>query len=173
MSRLLALDIATNVGHARMVRGQVPTFGTLRLEGPDLTWKCGQLLEFLYDEYDRAPFDGIAFERPILTPTDTVKLLELLYGLIGVVFAFIGDMRQREVVNLAWCEVSVDDAKVALCGKLYKTGTRKKVDKADMIHAARTTMGWRVVTDHEADAGACGIVAFSRLWPKRPPREPS
>ncbi len=170
MSRLLSLDIATNVGHARFRgRGIVPTFGTLKLEGPDLTWKCGQLLEFLYDEYDREPFDGLCWERPILTPSDTVNLLELLFGLVGVVFAFIGDMRRREIVNLAWCEVSVDDAKRALCGKLHKDvgGKRKKVDKADMLHAARTTMNWRVVTDHEADAGAVGLVGYTRLWPKR------
>lgn len=170
MSRLLALDLSTNVGWTRMVRGQVPTFGTLKLTGPDLTFKCGQLLAWLFEEYDREPFDAIAWEGSIKTPTDTVDLLELLIGLAGVCYAFVGMMRQREGITLKWCKVSIDDAKAALCGAPTKidprTNKRRKVDKADMMHAARTTMGWRVITDHEADAGGVGLVAYTRLYPK-------
>lgn len=169
MSRLLSLDLSTNVGHARLQRGRVPVFGTLLLEGPDLTFKLGQFLCFLYDEYDREPFDGIAWERPLLVPTDTVDKLELLYGLVGVVYAFIGDMRASGVVNLAWTEVTVDDAKLELCGALTKVvgNKRRKMDKDDMLYHARRTMNWRVVTHHEADAGAVGLVGYERLWPKR------
>lgn len=172
--KLLALDLSGTVGAARLERGKVPTFQTLKLEGPDLTWQCGHLNRFLYDEYDRDPFDGIAWERPLLTDTDTVKLLELLYGLTGVVNGFIGDMRHRQIVNLAWCVVTVDDAKAELCGALTKMvgEKRKKMDKDDMLYHARRTMNWSVTTHHEADAGAVGICAFSRLWPKRPASKP-
>lgn len=170
MSGLVALDLASNVGVARFrARGQVPTFDTLRLEGPDLTFMIGQFLAWLFDEYDREPFAGLAWERPLLTPTDTVDLLELLYGLVGACYAFIGMMRQRGIY-LKWCEVSTDDVKRALCQDLFvfdpKKNKRRKVDKHDMLHAARTTMGWRVRTDHEADAGGVGLTAFDRFWPK-------
>ena len=170
MSKLLALDIATNVGSARLVRGQVPTFETLKLDGPDLTFKCGKLQAWLFAEYEREPFDGIAWERPILTPKDTVDLLELLYGLVGIVYGFIGSLRQ-DGIHLVWCEVSIDDVKRAVCGGPTKvdpaTGNRRKIDKDDMLAAARRGMGWRVVTHHEADAGGVGLVAYERLWPKR------
>lgn len=154
MGRLLALDISSHVGWARLVAsGGRPRFGTLKIEGPDLAWKLGQLSEWLDDQYMVDPFDGIAWERPLLTPTDTVDLLELLYGACGVVYAFAGRRR------MPWCEVSVTDAKLALTGKA-------KATKEQMLHAARTTLNWRATTHHEADAGAVGVVAIGRLWPK-------
>lgn len=171
MSGLVALDLASNVGIARFrARGQVPTFDTMRLSGPDLTFKLGQLQARLFDEYDQEPFDGLAWERPILTPSDTVDLIELLYGGIGACYAFVGMMRRREGIHLKWCEVTTDDVKRALCCDLYvfdpKKNKRRKVGKEDMLHAARTTMNWRVRTDHEADAGGVGLTAFDRFWPK-------
>lgn len=171
MSGLVALDLASNVGIARFrARGQVPTFDTLRLEGLDLSYKIGQLLARLFDEYDSEPFEGLAWERPILTPKDTVDLIELLYGLVGACYAFVGLMRRREGIHLKWTEVSTDDVKRALCHDLFvfdeRLNKRRKVDKNDMLHAARTMMGWRVRTDHEADAGGVGMTAFDRFWPR-------
>ena len=173
MPGLVALDLASNVGVARFrARGQVPTFDTIRLEGPDLTYKHGQLLSWLFDEYDREPFDGLAWERPLLASTDTVDLLELLYGLVGACTSFVGTMRRREGIHLKWTEVAVDDVKRALCHDLFvfdeRLNKRRKVDKNDMLHAARITMGWRVRTDHEADAGGVGMTAFDRFWPRVP-----
>lgn len=158
MYRLLSLDLSGNVGHARLERGVVPRFDTLVLEGPDLTFKCGQLLRFLYDEYEREPFDALAWERPLITPTDTVDLLELLYGLVGVCYAFIGMMREKGI-TIAWHEVDVPTAKKALTGKA-------KATKDEMLFAARRTAGWDVRTHHEADAGAVGVVADAAIWPK-------
>ena len=169
MSKLLALDLSGTVGAARLERGHVPTFQTLKLEGPDLTFKIGRFQAWLFDEYDRDPFDGMAWEGSIKTDTDTVALLELLMGLAGACYAFVGLMREREGIHLAWCKVSVDDAKAELCGAATKVvdGKRKKMDKDDMLYHARRTMNWPVTTHHEADAGAVGLVAYSRLWPKR------
>lgn len=168
MPRLLSLDLSTFVGFSRLERGHVPTFGTLKLEGPDLTFKLGQFHDWLFEQYEGQSFDGLAWEKPLLTPTDTVDLLTLLYGLVGVCHAFVGSLRASGI-NLAWTSVTVDEAKAELCGALTKVvdGKRKKMDKDDMLYHARRTMNWPVTTHHEADAGACGLVAYSRLWPKR------
>lgn len=154
MSGLLGfLDLSTNVGHALLKRGQRPRFNTLVLEGPDLSWKLGQFSRWLDEWHQVEQFDAIGWERPLLLPTDTVDLLELLYGLAGICYAFAGRRR------MPWREVSVTDAKIALTGS-------GKATKDQMLYAARRTMGWRVATHHEADACAGGVVAYERLWPK-------
>lgn len=162
MTRLLALDLSSNVGVARFgERGTVPTFDTIRLQGPDLTYKIGQFQAWLYEEYEKLPFLGIAFERPILTPTDTVELLNLLYGLVGIVHGFIGCMR-KDGVHLLWAEVTVPEVKIALTGS-------GKAKKDEILHAARTVFNWPVTDDHQADSGGVGLVAYRRFWPKRGP----
>lgn len=165
MSKLLALDLSTQVGHAIMVRGRVPLFGTLNLEeaGPDRAKRLGMFLTWVEDVHAVHRFDGICWERPLLVPTDKVDKLETLYGLVGIAYGLAGKF------NLPWREVSVDDAKAELCGSLTKMvgEKRKKMDKDDMLYHARRTMNWPVTTHHEADAGAVGLVAYSRLFPKR------
>lgn len=153
MGRLGFLDLSGTVGHALLQRGERPRFGTVVLEGPDLAWKLGQFSTWLDDWHAVEQFDAIGWERPLLTPTDTVDLLELLYGLVGICYAFAGRRKMR------WQEVSVTDAKIAITGN-------GKAAKDDMLHAARRSMGWRVSTHHEADAGAGGVVAYERIWPK-------
>jgi len=153
MGRLGFLDLSGTVGHAVLTRGERPRFGTLPLEGPDLSWRIGQFALWLDDWHAVEQFDALGWERPLLTPKDTVDLLELLYGLVGVCYAFVGRRK------MPWREVSVTDAKIALTGK-------GKATKEEMLYAARRHMGWRVDTHHEADAGAGGVVAYERLWPK-------
>ena len=72
-------------------------------------------------------------------------------------------------IHLAYTTVTIDDAKAELCGSLTKIvdGKRKKMDKDDMLYHARRRMNGPVTTHHEADAGAVGLVAYSRLFPKR------
>jgi Holliday junction resolvasome RuvABC endonuclease subunit len=153
MNRLLALDLSTSVGWSRPQPPGRPRFGTVVLEGPDLAWKLGLLLRWLDDQYMVDPFDAIAWERPLLTPTDTVDLLELLYGCAGVCYAFAGKHK------LPWREVSVEDVKKGLTGK-------PRAKKEEMLYAARRTLNWPVNNHHEADAGAVGVIAYARLWPK-------
>lgn len=153
MSRLLALDLSTNVGAAWMERGKRPRFATLTLTGPDLAWKLGRFLTWLDEQFAVYRFDALSWERPLLTPKDTVDLLELLYGLAGISYAFAGKHR------LPWREVDVPTAKLALTGK-------SKATKEEMLYAARRTLNWEVTTHHEADAGAVGVVAYEQLWPK-------
>lgn len=152
--RLLFLDFSTAVGFARFVGRARPRFGTLHLQGPDLTWKLGQFQVWLEDQYAVDPFDALAWERPLLTPTDTVDLLELLYGGVGICRGFAGKHKVR------WCEVSVTDAKIAITGN-------GRAKKEEMLYAANRTLNWRVSNHHEADAGAGGVVAYERLWPKQ------
>lgn len=154
--RLLALDLSSAVGFARFSGRARPRFGTLVLEGPDLAWKIGRFGDWLDDQHTVDPFDALAWERPLIVPTDTVDLLELLYGLVGVCYAFAGSDRHR----MPWREVDVPTAKKALTGKA-------KATKDDMLYAARRTFNWEVHSHHEADAGAVGGVAYEQLWPKQ------
>ena len=156
MSKLLALDLSLNVGHAILVRGAAPLFGTLHLEeaGPDRAARLGMFLTWLDDVHAVHRFDAVAWERPIITPKDKVDKLEILYGLVGIAYAWAGQHR------LPWREITIQEVKHALTGS-------SKADKEQMLYHARRTMNWRVTTDHEADAGAVGLVAYSRLWPKR------
>ena len=154
MTKLLALDLSTSVGCGWFgERGSRPRFDTLRLEGADLSRKLGQFLVWLEDQFAVDPFEALAWERPILTPKDTVDLLELLYGLAGVCYAFVGKHK------LPWREVAVPTAKLALTGK-------SKADKDEMLYAARRTLNLEVHNHHEADAAAVGGVAYEQLWPK-------
>lgn len=154
MSKLLALDLSTNVGWALFgERGTVPSFGTLRLSG-DLNGKLGRFDVWLETGGADMKPDAIAWERPLIVRTDTVDKLELLYGLVGIAHAAAYRMK------LPHTEVTVQEAKLALTGK----GLAKK---HEMVAAAMNDMNWKVATEHEADAGAVGLVAYDRIWPRR------
>lgn len=152
MPKLLALDLSTDVGHAVMERGRPPLLGTLRLVG-DRAMQHGRFLGWIEDMHMIHRFDAVAWERPIITPKDKVDKLELLYGLVGVAYAFVGRH------SLPWCEVGIQEAKFALTGK-------SKADKVEMLAAAMNNLNWKVATHHEADAGAVGLCAYERLFPK-------
>lgn len=152
--RLLALDLSSNVGHARLVRGaepRPPRFGTLTLGG-GLERKIGAFQIWLEDQYMVDPFDALAWERPLLLPTDNVNLLELLYGLVGICYGFVHKQK------LAWREVSVEQVKITLTGNARAT-------KREMVYAAMNVANWVVHNDHEADAGAVGVWAYEQIWP--------
>lgn len=163
MPKLLALDLSTNVGAAWFgERGTVPEFDTVKLEG-ELNLKLGQFQVWLEDQYAVDPFAALAWERPLLMPTDTVDLLELLYALVGTCRAFIGKQWQVHRITIPWREVDVPTVKRALTGK-------SKATKDEMLYAARRVMNWNVHSHHEADAAAVGVCAFSSLWPKARPQ---
>lgn len=151
--KLHALDLSSNVGSAVMERGRVPLFQTLRLIG-DRARMMAQFWVFLDEMHMVHRFDGMAWERPILTPKDKVDKIEILYGLVGIAYAFAGKHK------LPWCEVTIQEVKQALTG-------RANADKDDMVAAAVSTFGWKVSTDHEADAGGVGIHAMGVLNPRR------
>ena len=120
--KLHALDLSSSVGSAIMERGRVPLFQTLRLDG-DRAHMMGRFMVWLDEMHMVHAFDAIAWERPIITPKDKVDKLEILYGLVGVAYAFAGKHK------LPYCEVTIQEAKFALTG-------RGNADKADMVAAA-------------------------------------
>lgn len=160
MAKLLALDLSTHVGAAWFgERGVRPDFDSVKLEGSDLCFKLGQFQVWLEDQFAVDRFEALAWERPLITPTDTVDLLELLYGLVGTCRAFVGKQWLVHHNHIPWREVDVPTAKLALTGKA-------KATKDEMLYAARRTLNWPAQNHHEADAGAVGVVAYEMLWPK-------
>lgn len=154
--RLLGLDLSSSVGWAVLERRNPPIpprFGTLVLSG-DNDRKLGQFTTWLSEFYSVEPFDGLGYERPLIARTDTVDLLVLLYGLVGIAVGFASSHK------LPCCAVSVEQVKKTLTGKARAT-------KDEMVHAARRAAGWKVSNDHEADAGGVGVYAYEVLWPSR------
>lgn len=135
-----------------MERGRPPLLGTLKLSG-DLARKCSALLCWIEEAHQVHHFDGVAWERPIITPRDKVDKLEILYGMVGVAAAFAGNFK------LPWQEVTIQEAKFALTGK-------SNAQKVEMI-AGAMELGWKPATEHEADAGAVALVGYARFWPKK------
>lgn len=151
--KLHALDLSTNVGSAIMERGRAPLFQTKRLVG-DRAQMMGAFSTWIDEMHVVHRFDAVAWERPILTPKDKVDKLEILYGLVGIAYAFAGRN------HLVWCEVTIQEVKFALTG-------RSNSDKTEVVAAAMKDLNWKVATDHEADAGGVGIHAMGILNPKR------
>jgi Holliday junction resolvasome RuvABC endonuclease subunit len=149
---LLALDLSTNVGWCLMRRYEAPKFGTAHLSG-DYMSRLGQYHLWLASMLDEYRPNGIAWEGAIKKPTDTLDKLVFLYGLIGITAGF------RVAYRLPYVEVPITMAKKVLTGNSY-------ADKDLMIAKAMSTMNWEVEDDHQADAGAVGMVAYDNLWQK-------
>lgn len=103
-------------------------------------------------------FAALAFEQPILPRragelATTLHTLTLLWGLAATVQLFAG------LHGLPCQAVTVREAKKVLTDKANAT-------KDEMVVAALQVMNWKIANDHEADAGAVGLVAYERLWPR-------
>lgn len=162
MPKLLALDLSGEVGWALFNGIDPPKFGTVKVnQYRDFTFRMFKFQQWLEDHFVRYPWDAMAWERPILMPTDTPQKVAILYGLPGVAGAFAGKHQMR------WDSVSVDEVKMAVCGDLWKDNDvdqkRKKMDKADMVRFAQQRLGFDVTTHHEADAAGVGMVAWESL----------
>jgi hypothetical protein len=150
---LLALDLSSNVGWAMFRSGRPPRFGTLEYGGQGKARIIGKFGDWLSDMHSVEPWQGLAWERPLLTPKDTVDKLEILYGLVGVAYAFAGSRRHP----MPHLEVDVPTVKKRLTGKA-------RAEKPEVIEAC-WKLGWKVGTDHEADACGVGLCAYRRMWP--------
>lgn len=165
MSKLLALDLAVEATGWALFDGQgPPLFGTVRLnKHRDFAYAMAEFQQFLEEKFHFYCWDAMAWEKPILMPTDTPDKIAGAYGLAGVSAAFAGRRKMR------WETVTVYEVKEAVCGALWKDngldGKRKMVDKADMIRCAREIWDWNVQTHHEADAGGVGLIAYEAIWP--------
>lgn len=156
MPRLLALDLSTMTGFAVMERGRAPHFGTWRAP-PETVGEYGRrysaLRQWLVEMHQVHQLDGIAFEAPIMKPTDDMHMLRVLIGFAVIVEEVAGSLK------LECVEVPVPTVKKALTGDAYA--------KKDKMIAAACRRGWAVADDHQADAGAVGLVAFQTLWPTK------
>ncbi len=155
MGRLLALDLSSNIGWATFSPGGPPRFGTLAYEGQGKPRICGQFGDWLRDFYSVEPWDAMAWEEPFLKPGDKVDKIKILIGLVGIAFAFVGSRSHP----MPYLEVQPKELKKRMTG-------RQDADKADVIKAC-WSLGWKVGTDHEADACGVGLVAYRRIWPKQ------
>jgi Holliday junction resolvasome RuvABC endonuclease subunit len=153
MSKLLALDLSSNVGWAMFSPGAPPRFGTLAYEGQGKVRICGQFGDWLDDLYAVDPWQAMAWEAPFLKPGDKVDKIKILIGLVGVCFAFVGSQHHA----MPHIEVQPKSVKKRMTG-------RQDADKADVIKAC-WSLGWKVGSDHEADAAGVGLVAYREIWP--------
>ncbi len=165
MSRtLLALDISSNIGWAlfdpsqpidRRVRFGTQPYG--RNEGEEGTdhikRMSGQFRDWLDEFYSITPWDGLAWEAPFLAPHDKVDKIKILIGLVGIAFAFAGSRHHP----MPHYEVQPKELKKRMTD-------RQDAQKVDVIRAC-WSVGWKVATDHEADACGVGLVAYRRIWP--------
>lgn len=164
MSVLLALDLSSNIGWARFDLTKPPerrvTFGTLpfgKIEGEigteHIARMCGQFTNWIDDLYSVDPFDAIAWEEPFHVRHDKVGKLKILIGLVGICFGFAGSRHHP----MPYREVPPKAVKKRMTG-------RQDADKAEVIDAC-WSVGWKVKTDHEADACGVGLVAYRQIWP--------
>jgi hypothetical protein len=153
VNTLLALDLSSNIGWALFTPGGPPRFGTLPYEGLGKPRICGQFGDWLDDFYSVMPWQGLAWEAPFLKPGDKVAKIKILIGLVGIAFEFVGS---RHHLMPHW-EVQPKEVKKRMTG-------RQDADKVDVIKAC-WSLGWKVATDHEADACGVGLIAYRRIWP--------
>lgn len=160
MPKLLSLDISESVGWALLEPSRPPRFDTKKL--PPLMegvygHQADALFTWLSELVSVLQPDAVAAEAPLVpnkfngvdTTTHTVLFLS-------------GSVYVAELVahraRLPFLRVHHEDAKIALLG------TGRNVKKIQMIGACHD-QGWKVVTEHEADAIGVGLHAFEQFWP--------
>lgn len=162
MSKLLALDLSSNIGWAMFSPGGPPRFGTLpfgRTDGEEsgahIARLSGKFGDWLNDLYSVDPWQAMAWEAPFLKPGDKVGKIKILIGLVGIAFSFVGSERHP----MPHIEVEPKAIKKRMTG-------RQDAEKTDVI-AACWKLGWKVRNDHEADACGAGLIAYREIWPKQ------
>lgn len=166
MTKLWALDLSTRAGHALFKRADdpAPKFGTFKLPkaGPDdIAGRTLPLRFFLREMIALYRPDVLAFESPLilmgskndLAMMTTAQTMRLQISLAGEV-----ETTAKECAVPRVLEVATSSAKVALAG----TARLGKDKKKAMLFAA-IERGWAVADDHQADAGAVALVAYSSL----------
>jgi len=154
MSTLLALDLSGATGWSLFSAGKPPRFGTINSKGEGHAAICGKFYDWLHDFYSVSPWDAMAWEAPFLAPHDKVDKIKILIGLVGVCLGFANSQRHP----MRYVEIPPKEVKKRMTG-------RSDADKADVI-AACWSLGWKVGTDHEADACSVGLIAYRRIWPR-------
>lgn len=164
--RLLGLDLSTRVGWAVFAHaGAIPKLGTFVLPKTfipeDYAGRTLPLRFWLREMIAVHRPDVIAFESPFIPMgqptgggfTTTQHALRLQISLASEV-----ETTAKECAVGQIREVATSSAKVALAGT-SRLGDRKK--QAMVIAAIER--GWPCADDHQADAGAVGLVVYDDL----------
>lgn len=152
---LLSLDLSGAVGFAVFKPGGPPRFGTHDWRGQGHAAICAKFGDWLEEFHSIERWDAMAWEAPFLAPHDKVDKIKILIGLVGVCLAFAGSRRHP----MPYIEVGPKQVKKRMTG-------RQDADKADVIKAC-WSLGWKVGTDHEADACGVGLIAYRLIWPAK------
>lgn len=159
MTALLALDLSGDIGWAtfdvtRPENDRV-RFGTLPWRGQGYAAIAGKFTDWLHDFYSINPWQAMAWEEPWLNPkNDKVDKLKILIGLPIIACGFANSERHK----MPFTAVTPQDVKKRMTD-------RRDADKADVIKAC-WSVGWKVGTEHEADACGVALCAYRRIWPK-------
>lgn len=153
MSTLMALDLSGDTGWALFAPGAPPRFGTLRWRGQGHAEICGQFYGWIHESYPIFGWDAMAWEAPFLRPGDKVATIKILIGLVGICLGFA-----------RWHKMPFEEVQPKEVKK--RMTDRQDAQKTDVI-AACWSVGWKVGSEHEADACGVGLVAYDRIFPEQ------
>jgi len=157
--KLLSLDLSGDIGWAtfditRPKHDRVH-FGTLPWRGQGHAAIAGKFMDWLHDFYSLERWDAMAWEEPWLQPGDTVDKMKILIGLPIIACGFANSERHK----MPFTTVTPKEVKKRMTG-------RQDAKKPDVIKGC-WDCGWKVGTDHEADACGVALVAYRRIWPAK------
>lgn len=160
MPTVLAFDLAGRTGYAFLAGAQgIPRTGILKLyEHATKQRRFAELRAFCMDSYAVEPFDGLAYETPILVADrDKAETLRQLMGYAAVIEEVAGTLaKQRGLREFPIFPVEISEAKRAMTRNSY-------AKKHEMMLAAQR-LKWNCTYDDEADAGAVACVAYVNLF---------
>lgn len=163
--RVLALDIATNLGFA-VFEGRddaCPRFGTYVLpkvlDKDDIGTRTLALRRWLRDLISVIHPDVVAFEAPWVPRAGGTGTTFIDPGIVRLLVSLAGEAETTaKECGVRVLEVASVSAKIALAGTARLGKDRKRL----MVIAA-TRRGWRVSDDHQADAGGVALVVYDSL----------
>jgi hypothetical protein len=163
MPRLLSLDMSpAGTGWVLLEHGHAPRFDTWKAP-PEEIGRYGrlssELFAWLTDLVATLQPDAMAAEAPLIpnkySGLDTTEHTVIM--LTGLVWT--AELVAHRAGIGRFLRVHHEDAKIALLGR------GRNVRKIEMI-AACHEKGWRVATEHEADAFGVGLHANEFFWPQ-------
>jgi len=158
---ILALDLATITGWCRGAPGETPTYGSIGKKGRSHPAIFGELQKWLITETagDKRP-DVIAYEMPILRPTDTGDVVGILWGLAAIVQA---TAYQRGIHNDHLMPIKLDAMRKFFLGK---SKWKREDGKAAAVRKCRNNLKLDPQDDNAAEAIGHWCYAGALLVPQ-------
>ena len=156
---ILALDLATITGWARGPAGGKPEYGSIGKRGRSHEAILGEFQRWLIGETagERKP-DVIAYELPIMRPTDRANVITILWGLAGIVQA---TAYQRSIHKPNLVPVDLNDMRKFLLGRAK---WKREEGKAAAMRKCRN-MGFKPEDDNAAEAIGHWLYVSALLMP--------